>query len=72
MLLEQVTKFMCFPFGDEHEVDSLASNMGKQFQMNPSALEDKILALQTDIQVKARASGQFWNLAEDKYPNIRK
>jgi len=64
---------MCFPFGDEHEVDSLASDMGKLFQMNPSALEDETLALQTDIQVKARARGQFWNLLdEEKDPNIRK
>lgn len=58
-LLEPVATFMCFPFGDEHEVDSLASDLGKLFQMNPSALEDEVLALQTDIQVKARASGQF-------------
>ncbi len=72
-LLEPIATFMCFPFGDEHEVDSLASDMGELFQMNPSALGDEILALQTDIQMKARASGQFWNLlAEDKYPNIRK
>jgi len=63
---------MCFPFGDEHEVDSLASDMGKLFQMNPSALEDDTLALQTDIQVKARARGQFWNLLdEEKDPNIK-
>ncbi|XP_057190131.1 general transcription factor II-I repeat domain-containing protein 2-like [Triplophysa rosa] len=72
-LLEPVATFMCFPFRDEHEVESLATDMGKLFQMNPSALENEILALQTDIEVKARASGQFWDLlAEEKYPNIRK
>lgn len=58
---------MCFPFRDEHEVDSLASDM---FQMNLAALEE-ILALQTEIQVKARAQSSNL-LAEEKYPNIRK
>lgn len=58
--------FMCFPFRDEHDVDSLASDM---FQMNLAALEE-ILALQTEIQVKARAQSSKL-LAEEKYPNIR-
>ncbi len=58
-LLEPVATFMCFPFGDEHEVDSLASDMGELFQMNPSALGDEILALQTDIQVKVRPVDSF-------------
>jgi len=40
------------------------------FHVNPVPLEE-ILALQTEIQVKARA--QFSNfLTEEKYPNIRK
>ena len=36
-------------------------------------MEDEILTLQADIELKSRAHGQFWNLlTEVKYPNMRK
>uniref|UniRef100_H2Z397 HAT C-terminal dimerisation domain-containing protein n=1 Tax=Ciona savignyi TaxID=51511 RepID=H2Z397_CIOSA len=55
------------------EVDSLASNIASLFHMNSSGVEHEILTLQTDIELKSRAHGQFWNLfTEEKYPNIRK
>lgn len=65
---------MCFPFGKETGVDLLDSKIGSVLHMNLLALEDEILSLQADIEVKVRASaGQFWNLlTEERYPNIRK
>ncbi|KAL7402366.1 hypothetical protein ABVT39_013901 [Epinephelus coioides] len=72
-LLEPVATFMCYPFQEDAEVVSLASKVATLFHLNSSGVEDEILTLQVDIQLKARAHGQFWNLlTEDKYPNIRK
>lgn len=73
-LLDPIATFMCFPFGEDTEVDSLASKIATLFHANSSALEDEILSLQADIQLKSRANaGQFWNLlTEEKYPNMRK
>ena len=54
-------------------VVSLASKITTLFHLNSSEVEDKILTLQADLQIKTRTDGQFWNLLiEDKYPNIRK
>ncbi|KAJ4927331.1 hypothetical protein JOQ06_015064, partial [Pogonophryne albipinna] len=62
-LLEPIATFMCYPFSEDHDIDSLAQNIGAVFHLNPSALEDEMLSLQADIQLKARAhAGQFWNL----------
>lgn len=64
---------MCYPFQEDAEVDSLASNIAALFHLNSSGVEDEILTRQTDIELKSRAHGQFWNLfTEVKYPNIRK
>ena len=73
-LLEPVATFMCYPFREDVEVDSLASKIAMLFHLNSSGVEDEILTLQADIQLKARAHGQqFWNLlTEGKYPNMRK
>ncbi|KAJ4945756.1 hypothetical protein JOQ06_023434, partial [Pogonophryne albipinna] len=73
-LLEPIATFMCYPFSEYHDIDSLAQNIRAVFHLNPSALEDEMLSLQADIQLKARAhAGQFWNLFRvEKYPNIRK
>ncbi|KAJ4922642.1 hypothetical protein JOQ06_024763 [Pogonophryne albipinna] len=71
-LLEPIATFMCYPFSEDHDIDSLAQNIGAVFHLNPSALEDEMLSLQADIQLKARAhAGQFWNLFRvEKYPNL--
>jgi len=62
-------RFMCYPFQEHIEVDSLASNISTLFHLNSSGVEDEMLTLQADIQLKARAHGQFWNLlTEEKYP----
>ncbi|KAF4092570.1 hypothetical protein AMELA_G00022520 [Ameiurus melas] len=62
---------MCYPFRDNVEVDSLASKIATLFHLNSSEVEDEILKLQTDLQLKSRAHGQFWNLLKgEKYPNM--
>ena len=65
--------FMCYPFREDAEVDSLASKISPLFHLNSSGVEDEIMTLQADIQLKSRAHGEFWNLlTEEKYPNVRK
>lgn len=54
-LLEPIATFMCFPFGEDTAVDSLASEIATLFHLNSSAVEDEILSLQADIQLKSRA-----------------
>ncbi len=72
-LLEPVATFMCYPFREDAEVDSLTSKTATLFHLNSSAVEDEILTLQADLELKSRAHGQFWNLlTEIKYPNMRK
>ena len=72
-LLVPVATFMCYPFQEDVVVVSLASKITTLFHLSSSEVEDKILTLQADLQIKARAHGQFWNLLiEDKYRNIRK
>lgn len=61
-LLEPVATFMCYPFWEDAEVDFLASKISTLFHLNSSGVEDEILTLQADIELKSRAHGQFWNL----------
>ena len=64
---------MCYPFQKDLVVVSLASKITTLFHLYSSEVEDEILTLQADLQIKAKAHGQFWNLLiEDKYPNTRK
>ncbi|KAL7870465.1 hypothetical protein SRHO_G00079620 [Serrasalmus rhombeus] len=72
-LIEPIATFMCYPFREDAEVVSLASKIATLFQLNSSGVEDEILTLQANIELKSRAHGQFWNLlTEEKYPNMRK
>ncbi|XP_068191985.1 zinc finger BED domain-containing protein 5-like isoform X1 [Antennarius striatus] len=72
-LLEPVAAFMCNPFQEDVEVDSLVSKIEALFHLNSSGVKDDILTLQDDAQLKSRAHGQFWKLlTEEKYPNMRK
>ncbi|XP_014773229.1 uncharacterized protein LOC106871341 [Octopus bimaculoides] len=71
--LKPVATFMCYLFQEDAEVDPLASKIATLFHLNSSGVEDEILTLQADIQLKSRVHGQFWNLlTEEKYPNMRK
>lgn len=58
-LLEPVITFMCYPFREDAQVDSLASKITMLFHLNSSGVEDEILMLHPDIQLKSRAHGQF-------------
>lgn len=65
--------FMYYPFQEDAEVDSLASKIATLFHLNSSGVEDEILTLEADIELKSRAHGEFWNLlTEEMYPNMRK
>ena len=71
--LEPVATFICYPFQEDTEVDSLTSKIATLFHLYSSGVEDEILTLQADIQLKSRTHGQFWNLlTEEKYSNMRK
>lgn len=64
---------MCYPFREDAEFDSLAPKTATLFYLKSSGVEDEILTLQADIELKSRAHGQFCNLlTEVKYLNMRK
>ncbi|XP_068121767.1 general transcription factor II-I repeat domain-containing protein 2A-like [Hyperolius riggenbachi] len=72
-VIEPVATFMCYPFCNEADIDSLALKISTLFHFNPSKVEDEMLTLQADIELKSRATGKFWNLLmEEKYPHLRK
>lgn len=58
----------------------IASKVKSLFDLESSAVEDEILTLQNDIDIKARSTaaqpgehGVFWNqLTGKKYPNLRR
>ena len=58
-LLELVATFICHPFRENAEVDIMASKIATLFHLNSSGVEDEILTLQADIELKFRAHGQF-------------
>ncbi|XP_077361592.1 SCAN domain-containing protein 3-like [Festucalex cinctus] len=71
---------MCFPFAKNIDVGDIAAKVKTLFDMEISALEDEILTLQNDIEMKARSTFaqpgehvKFWKLlVEEKYPNLRR
>ena len=64
---------MCYPFRENAEADLLVSKIATLFHLYSSGIEDEILTLQADIELKSRAHGQAWNLlTEVNYPNTRK
>ncbi|KAK7939584.1 hypothetical protein WMY93_002910 [Mugilogobius chulae] len=72
-LLEPVATFMCNPFRETTDIGAVASRIASLFHMNTLELEDEILTLQADIQLKSMAQEPFWNLLrEETYPNMRK
>lgn len=60
-LLEPVATFMCNPFWEDVQVDSLTSKIATLFHLNLSGVEHEILTLQADIELKSRAYGLSWN-----------
>ncbi|XP_051520885.1 general transcription factor II-I repeat domain-containing protein 2A-like [Myxocyprinus asiaticus] len=70
--IEPDASYLCFPFGPSIDVDCIASKIISMFHLDSSAVENEILTLQNDIEIKSRATpgmnGEFWNLLpEQKY-----
>ncbi|XP_067937246.1 general transcription factor II-I repeat domain-containing protein 2A-like [Watersipora subatra] len=74
--VEPVATYMCFPFATDIDVEDIAFKMGALFQLDTTALENEIVSLQNDIEMKSRATTErekLWGLLlEEKYPNIRR
>lgn len=74
--IEPVASYLCFPFGSI-DVDDIASKVASLFHLDSPAVENEILILQNDIEIKSRATqgmkGEFWELLlQEKYPNLRR
>ena len=62
------------------DVVDIATKVKSLFDLESSALEDEILTLQNDIEIKARSTSAqpgehevFWKLPmQEKYPNLRR
>ncbi len=52
--VEPVTSYMCFPFGTDTDVDDIASKVGILFLLDYTAVENEILTLQNNVQMKFR------------------
>ncbi|KAJ8366750.1 hypothetical protein AAFF_G00342640 [Aldrovandia affinis] len=57
--LEPVATYMRFPFGTDIHVDDIASKVGSFFHLDTTAVENEILTLQNDIQMKSRATTEM-------------
>ena len=66
---------MCFSFATDINVEDIASKIEALFQLNITAMENEMLSLQNDIEMKSRALTErekIWKLlSEEKYPNIK-
>ena len=72
-LLKPIATLMCYPFREDVEVDLLALKIAGVFPLHTSAVEEEILKVQADIDLKSMAPGQFGNLlTKEKHPNMRK
>ncbi len=75
--IEPVSSYLCFPFVEDIDVDCIASKVASLFHLDTWAVENEILTLQSDMEIKSRATsgskGDFWHLLlEQKYPNLRR
>ena len=78
--IEPVASYLCYPFSASIDVGDIAAKVKSLFDLESSALEDEILTLQNDIEIKARSTSAqpgehavFWKLpVEEKYPNLRR
>lgn len=70
--IEPILMFMSFPFGN-NDVEEISSKISIFFDMDYSKIENEIIAINSDIFIKARASeNSYWGLLhEDKYPLMR-
>ena len=74
--VEPIATYICFPFTTDIDVEDIASKTGAFFHLDITAVENEMLSLQNDIEMKSRASteiGKIWKLLiEEKYPNIKR
>ena len=78
--IEPVASYLCYPFSASIDVGDIAAKVKSLFDLESSALEDEILTLQNNIEIKARSTSAqpgehavFWKLpVEEKYPNLRR
>ena len=54
--VEPIATYMCFPFATDIDVEGIASKIGSLFQLDISAVENEMLSLQNDIEMKSSAS----------------
>ena len=52
LYFEPIATFMYYLFREDVEVDLLASKIAALFHLNSSAIEDEILIVQADIELK--------------------
>ncbi|KAK7896044.1 hypothetical protein WMY93_021369 [Mugilogobius chulae] len=55
-LIEPLATYMCNPFATNVDVDYITSKVGTLFNMESSAVENEVLSLQNDIEMKAKAA----------------
>ena len=63
--VEPIATYMCFPFATNINVEDIASKIGTLFQLDITAVENEILSLQNNIEMKSRASTErekIWKL----------
>ena len=74
--VQPIATYMCFPLATDIDVEDIASKIGSLFQLDITAVEEEMVSLQNDIEMKSRASietEKIWKvLSEEKYPNIKK
>lgn len=54
--IEPVASYLCFPFFEDIDVDSIASKVASLFHLDTCAVENEILTLQSDTEIKSRAT----------------
>jgi hypothetical protein len=71
--MEPVVTFMTYPFGIV-DVEDMSTKLNTLFSLDSTVVENEVLILQSDIQLKAHSSDiNFWNLlSEEKYPTVKK
>lgn len=70
--LNPILLFLSFPFGND-EVEEITSKIATFFDINLLKIENEVIALKSDIFIKARASeNSYWSLLnEETYPCLR-
>lgn len=70
--LTEVLTFMCYPFSCV-DVGKTASEISNKFNLDLVSVENEVLKVMSDIQLKARATdNKFWAcLSEEKYPCLK-